>query len=273
MVESPPPVCVCGMTSYRPILKIADRDPAGGFSIAECTSCGLARTFPPPDSEQYAKGYGPTTCDGEFAGSLSDIWSPRVARDVRDHSGGRSLLDVGCGVGNLVVAARELGFEAEGIDVDPVATREGRRLGRPVRTATLDQTVGPFDVVVANHVLEHVEDLPGFLESVSRLLVPGGRLFVFSPNRDGLIARLRRARWMGWVPREHVWHFTPATLASTVERSSLLRLVASTSKGVIEGPARGIRGGVVAALTTLSKSLGRGDQVEGIFEEPAPGSR
>jgi hypothetical protein len=98
------------------------------------------------------------------------------------------------------------------------------------------------------------------------LLAPGGRLFVLAPNRKGLIAKLRRGRWMGWVPREHVWHFTPETLAATVGRASSLSPVSCTSLTVIEGPAPGVRGVVVSALTLVSKALRRGDQLEAIFE-------
>jgi SAM-dependent methyltransferase len=177
------------------------------------------------------------------------------------------LLDVGCSIGNLVMAAAEQGFEAEGIDVDPVATEEARRQGRPVRTAALEQVQGTYDVVVVNHVLEHIEDLGGFLAQVSRVLAAGGRLFVFSPHYKGLIPRLRRGRWMGWVPREHVWHFTPETLATSIERASPLVLVSCETKGVIELPASGAKGIGVAALGALSSGLGRGDQVEAIFEK------
>jgi SAM-dependent methyltransferase len=189
-----------------------------------------------------------------------------VARYVRDNSTGSSFLDVGCGVGNLVVAASELGFEAEGVDIDPVATEEARRNGRRVRTAGVGEIDGPYDAIVVNHVLEHVEDLPGFLAELSRLLSEGGRLFVLAPNRKGLIAKLRRGSWMGWVPREHVWHFTPATLVATVRRTSNLSPVNCTSRTVIEGPVGGPRGIVLAALTFLSRTLGSGDQLEGIFE-------
>jgi SAM-dependent methyltransferase len=261
--------CVCGAAEYRELLKTADRSSGQSYSIAQCRRCGLARTLPPPDTEQYEAGYAPTTRDAQFTGKLQDDWSPGVARFVRGHSQGTSFLDVGCSVGNLVVEASRLGFDAEGIDVDPVATEEARRAGRPVRTAPVDEVTGPYDVVVANHVLEHIGDLPAFLAQVARVLAPDGRFFVFSPNRKGLIARLRRGRWMGWVPREHVWHFTPETLASTVERASPLSTVGCTSRGVIEAPAGGAVGVAIAALTLVSKGLGRGDQVEGIFGQRA----
>jgi SAM-dependent methyltransferase len=259
---------VCGGSSYRSLLRTAARDDKNvTFSIAECETCGLARTIPPPDTEQYRAGYAPNTRDGTFAGALSDFWSPGVARYVRDNSTGETFLDVGCGVGNLVVAASELGFEAEGIDIDPVATEEARRHGRQVRTASVGQIDGPYDAIVVNHVLEHIEALPAFLGELSRLLSEGGRLFVLAPNRQGLIAKLRRGRWMGWVPREHVWHFTPGTLVATVRRTSNLSPVSCTSRTVIEGPVGGPRGIVLAALTALSGALRRGDQLEGIFEK------
>jgi SAM-dependent methyltransferase len=51
---------------------------------------------------------------------------------------------------------------------------------------TLAEAVGPaapFDYVVASHVLEHVPDLVGWLEEVSEVLRPGGRLSVALPDR------------------------------------------------------------------------------------------
>jgi 2-polyprenyl-3-methyl-5-hydroxy-6-metoxy-1,4-benzoquinol methylase len=268
MTQTAGPPCACGGNRYRSLLQTRARDDVREeFSIVECERCGLARTLPIPDTEQYRSGYAPKTSDGQFTGELNDFWSPDVACYVRDHSTGKSLLDVGCGVGNLVVAAAQVGFDAEGIDVDPITTEEARRQGRRVRTGTISQLDSTYDAVVVNHVLEHIEDLEGFLSQLSLLLTPGGRLFVLAPNRDGLIAKLRRSRWMGWVPREHVWHFTPETLTATVQRFTALSLVSCTSQTVIEGPVGGARGLVVAALTFISKTVGRGDQVEGIFEK------
>ena len=51
---------------------------------------------------------------------------------------------------------------------------------------TLAEAVGssaPFDYVVASHVLEHVPDLIGWLNEVSAVLRPGGRLSLAMPDR------------------------------------------------------------------------------------------
>jgi Methyltransferase domain len=268
-VELSGPACACGADRYRRLLSLGASSGTQPYVMARCESCGLVRTLPPPDPLQYESGYAYTTQDAHFTGELSDHWSDGIADQIRELSNGRSFLDVGCAAGNLVAAAAKRGFDAEGIDMDPIATEEGSRHGRALRAATIDQVDRSYDVVVANHVLEHIEDLRSFLSEVARVLEPGGRFFVFSPHYRGLIARLRRAGWMGWQPRQHFWHFTPDTLRATVERVGTLSVVQITTQGVIEPPVSGPKGAAVAVLGTASRGLRSGDQVEGVFERPA----
>lgn len=270
LLGSPP--CVCGSTEYRTVLQGSfDRVHLRryDFAVAECERCGLARTLPVPDVVQYRNGYSMTTCNGSFAGSAEDAWSRKRAAWIASRARPGRLLDVGCNSGNLVAAAAELGFEAEGIDIDPLATEWGAHLGRPLRTAALEDVDGPYDVVVLSHVLEHVGDPAATLREVARVLAPGGRAFVFVPNRAGLLPRLMRERWMGWVPSEHAWHFTPGTLRRTVEGSAPLRVVACTSRGAIEPASAGAKGAVKAGVAAVARGLGRGDQLEAVLERAA----
>jgi 2-polyprenyl-3-methyl-5-hydroxy-6-metoxy-1,4-benzoquinol methylase len=206
---------------------------------------------------------------GRFTGSDTDMWSEPIARFVRYHASGSRLLDVGCHVGNLVAAAGRLGFDAEGIDIDPLATAEAERLGRPVRNARIEELAGPYDVVVLIAVLEHILDLLPFLTAAERVLDPGGRLFVFVPYYRGLVPRLMRDRWIGWAPSQHVWHFTPRTLDAVLTGATGLRTVSWTTTGAIEPPSSGAKGRVKALVTAAAQKTGRGDQIEAIYERPA----
>jgi SAM-dependent methyltransferase len=237
------------------------------FTILKCKSCGLARTSPTPDPLQYDVGYALTTKEGEFVGSTEDEWSARVAREIAQRAEGRRLIDIGCHVGNLVQAASEIGFDAYGIDLDPVATAAGRRLGRAVENRALAQVNETFDVAVLIHVLEHVQELRSFLFHLERLLVPRGLAFIHVPHYRGLLPRPMRDNWMGWVPQQHVWHFTPDTLVGTVETAGNLRVVGCTTRGVIEPPSSGIKGAVKAAVSTLSRSVEWGDEIEAVFQK------
>jgi SAM-dependent methyltransferase len=265
------PACFCGSTRYRALLeggydRLALRN--YDFTVVRCLDCGLARTLPVPDVSQYERGYSLTTENGRFVGARADAWSEAIAEYVWARTSGKRLLDIGCHVGNLVVAAEACGFAAEGIDLDPVATEEARRLGRRVHTGRVEDLEGSYDAVVMNQVLEHVLDLRSFLSAVVRLLAPGGRFFVFVPYYAGLVPILMGRHWIGWAPRQHVWHFTPATLTSVMHDATPLRRIAYTTKGVIEPPSTGAKGAVKARVSAFSRLVEWGDQIEAIFEKP-----
>lgn len=79
---------------------------------------------------------------------------------------------------------------------------------------------GSFDVVVLNHVFEHVPDASALLAQIAALTAPGAHLFVNVPNYGGWVPRLMKANWGALWPHQHVWQFTPATLRATVERNA-----------------------------------------------------
>lgn len=269
--EAARPSCACGGREYRAVLDgVFDRLGLSGyrFSVVRCESCGLARTLPVPrDTAQYEEGYSQTTADGQYVGAEApDAHSELFARIVAERGPGPRVLDVGCHVGNFVAAARALGLDADGIDVDPLAVEAGQRLGRPVRRIALSEVQGPYDAVVLSHVLEHVADLREFLGDIARVLRPGGLAFVFVPHHRGLVPRVMGTHWMGWFPSGHVWHFTPRTLVWTVETLSPLRVVSCTTRGVSEPRSRGTKGAVKEAVRTVARALCWGDQIEAVFE-------
>jgi SAM-dependent methyltransferase len=263
---------VCGGTQYDLLLQgTHDRllQENYDFRIVRCRSCQLARTLPVPDTAQYERGYFLTTQDGCYAGSYQDMWSENIARYVRENASGSRLLDVGAHIGNLVAAASALGFEAQGVDTDPVSSTAARERGRDVLTGTIEDVDGPFDVIVMNAVLEHILDLNLFLGAAARLLVPSGRAFILVPHFRGLVPQLMKANWMAWAPSQHVWHFTPDTLVRVVHESCSLRLVGYTTKGAIEPGSSGVKGFAKACVTFFAQRANCGDQIEAIFEQPA----
>jgi SAM-dependent methyltransferase len=99
------------------------------------------------------------------------------------------VLDAGCGAGEYVFALGELGAEVLGIEYLAEKVEQFERShpgdGRVRRgdIARIDTSDCSFDVVLMNEVLEHVPDEGAALREVWRILRPGGRLLLFSPNR------------------------------------------------------------------------------------------
>jgi ubiquinone/menaquinone biosynthesis C-methylase UbiE len=103
---------------------------------------------------------------------------------------GKHILDGGCGAGSYVIALQQSGANAWGVEYSPekVAQFQLRYPEHPERVQQGDLERLPFadatfDVALLNEVLEHVPDDSAALREVLRVIRPGGRLLIFSPNR------------------------------------------------------------------------------------------
>lgn len=89
------------------------------------------------------------------------------------------LLDAGCGAGEVSGWLVGLGYQVTAIDANPDAVARARAAGVPAVQADLaDYADQPFDAVLMLLTMHHVHPLPHALDTVTRLLRPGGRLIV-----------------------------------------------------------------------------------------------
>jgi SAM-dependent methyltransferase len=190
--------------------------------VRACLRCTTAFTYPPPASDrQYDEHSFFTICAGN-----EPRWR-RAAEDLTHFiaSSGCSngaLLDVGFGSGLFIEAALAAGFRAEGIEASHPAVASARERGIQAKEGYLAPGSYPeasFDVVVMNHVLEHVADPLALLVIVRKLLKPNGCLCLGQTNYLGTVPRLLGARWYGWAPTEHYSHFTLLGIAFLLRRA------------------------------------------------------
>jgi ubiquinone/menaquinone biosynthesis C-methylase UbiE len=143
------------------------------------------------------------------------------------------VLDLGCGIGNILIALAEetdFGNAPVGVDVSPDLVRIGEReiaragLRDRIRLQVAPATRlpfgdGSFDVVLTSHVLKHLDDetlLTSFRE-VARVLRPGGRFLLWEFEKSGRSALLFwSARLSGLPP--------PFQLRTSEDFSRALRL-------------------------------------------------
>lgn len=150
-------------------------------------------------------------------------------------AGANRLLDIGCGSGAFLALARTAGWEVEGLDFDPGAVETARQRGLVAHQGDirlLADRKSCFDVITLSHVLEHVYDPAELLSSAFRLLVPGGTLWVETPNVSSLGHRKFGPHWRGLESPRHLMLFSREGLLQMV-RAAGFRHLSMKSHGVV----------------------------------------
>jgi 2-polyprenyl-3-methyl-5-hydroxy-6-metoxy-1,4-benzoquinol methylase len=169
------------------------------------------------------------------------------------------ILDLGCAIGSLLALLRERGWETMGVEIGgPQADycREKRNLD--VRSLPLEENHFPpssFNVVLASHLIEHLNNPATMVAEVHRILVPKGLFFVTTPNIAGFQAKLFGNRWRSAI-FDHLYLFSVKTLSWLLEENGFLIEKISTWGGLAAGTAPE---SVKRLLDKAVKRLGLGD--------------
>ncbi|TWB41791.1 3-demethylubiquinone-9 3-methyltransferase [Nitrospirillum pindoramense] len=149
---------------------------------------------------------------------------------------GLRLVDIGCGGGLLSEPLARMGAEVVGIDAAErnvkTAATHAMETGTPVdyRHTTAEDLVAAgetFDAVLSLEVVEHVADVPLFLDSLAALLKPEGLLVMATLNRTPksyLMAIIGAEYVLRWLPRgTHDWRkfLKPSELAAGLRATGL----------------------------------------------------
>lgn len=147
------------------------------FRLWRCDGCHVIHCFDVVDLDHYYSKYP------FVAAKLDLLWRIfyiNLARRFTRHGMTResSLLDYGCGNGLFGQALRERGYKRY-VGYDPYRTSD--ELGNP---AVLKS--GPFEYILLQDVIEHVEDPAALLAEMDRHLASGGHVLIGTPNADRL---------------------------------------------------------------------------------------
>ncbi|MGH9391356.1 MAG: class I SAM-dependent methyltransferase, partial [Vicinamibacteria bacterium] len=199
--------------------------------IVRCDRCGLLfpDPFPFPLDPQRLYGepddYFGTTDTGRKIEAYRGLMRQLAQRLGRTRF---SVLDVGCGRGELLAAARLEGVEAVGLEPsEAMAARARESLGVDVQCRTIEELVTStdtvFDAVTLCGVLEHVHDPDSLVASVRKLTRPDAVVYIDVPREPNLLTIVGNA-WNAvkgdpavynlqptWPPY-HVFGFNPRAI-------------------------------------------------------------
>jgi SAM-dependent methyltransferase len=210
----PATACVaCGADQFR-----APRLDGENPSLRTCVCCGTSETFPKPDpatlEAQYSEAYYGVD-NVKFVPSVEACiaWMTRKRAARVDTLMGRRgrILEIGCGRGLLLRYLARLGHECHGIERSALAARraaqseELRVYTQPLENCHFAEQY--FDAVILWHVLEHLDHPQATLVQISRLLKPGGLLYLEVPNLSSLQSSWTGKNWFHLDLGHHLYHF------------------------------------------------------------------
>ena len=224
------PCALCGGSCFK------KRFSCGGFGYVRCTRCGLVQINPQPVPaavrNRYDGGHGADYLSYERANETAFLRLQEMALqdagffdDPDGYLTDREppkVLDIGCATGALLASLREKGWQAAGVEISlPQAEYARRERNLDVRTLPLEENRFPpdsFRAVLASHLIEHLNDPASLVREAYRILIPGGRFYVTTPNIAGFQARLLGKLWRSAI-FDHLYLFSTKTLPALLMKN------------------------------------------------------
>lgn len=212
------------------------------FRLDRCLSCGQIMQNPLPTPEQLSKGYSAQYAPYQPAWKqsgwplwkvLRELTTWRRMRRLRRYGKGRMLLEVGCGAGDFLCAAKRDGWEVRAVEYSPALAETLRtELGFDVRAGDLAPGLwqeGSFDAIILWSVLEHLRDPLEALRTASSYLKPGGVMFIQIPTLYGVAQGMQfRDYWALLDLPRHLSFFGRECLSTLCDQAGMKLTVFKT---------------------------------------------
>lgn len=130
----------------------------------------------------------------------------------KENRGQGTLLDIGAGTGEFLIAAKKQNWQVYGMEPNATALKlaAGKGLNLELNLSAFDSK--KFDVVTLWHVLEHIPDLEDMISQLTDLVKPGGTLIIAVPNYNSYDAKHYGKFWAAYDVPRHLWHFSQESM-------------------------------------------------------------
>jgi 2-polyprenyl-3-methyl-5-hydroxy-6-metoxy-1,4-benzoquinol methylase len=229
---------LCGSRNSEPVVK------ERGYQAVRCVSCGLIYLEAPPSQIELQQLYeAGNTASLEVDAQMQlrahkllvaakDL--DRIQRYVRSGT----LLEVGCGAGYFLAAARRRGFDVKGLELNNRLVEFGRKqLAVDILQGSLSQVQLPrkyYDVIYMRNVLSHLSTPVQDFRIISQLLSKGGYFFMETGNGAELgpqkLELLKRKNLLG-IP-DHLFFFSQQNIEFLAAAANL-QIVACTRYSMV----------------------------------------
>lgn len=198
--------------------------------MVQCTSCGQVRTASRPGAkrtEYYQEE------DVQFYLDHQEMFRSlfrKLLGFIHTYAPKGTFLDIGAGVGLLLSEARNMGYRVIGLEPSASSVRAAKKyfdielIQKEFSPGVIAKKV---DIILMNHVLEHLPNPREVIGLCANTLHAGGTLVIGVPNFDSFLCRIKKGRWQSLIPAQHRWQFTLAALDRLVTPHGFRRIAVS----------------------------------------------
>lgn len=245
-----------------------------GYTIVQCSECGVAQTSVIPNTEELEKIYSNRYFDHKKyqldQGATKEMKRRMAVLSQLDVTPGASVLDAGCATGDFLSVAKKK-YRMYGVDVSQSAIDiachrnpdiDHRIFASEIYDAAIEKK--SLDAVVLWDVIEHVSDPGRLVRFLASLLKPEGKLCLSTPNMASVMARLAGRRWAFMTPPEHQFFFGPEGISYLLRSCGLSTTYKKckgkwTSLGFVAYKLGRVMHDMPSAVLTLTKESGFGN--------------
>lgn len=205
------------------------------FEIIECDDCKLLFTIPCPTPDKigdYYKSEDYLSHNEEKKGLFAKIYNSVKKINIKNkykiavscQPSVVSLLDIGCGVGDFLLYAKENGCDITGIEPSEDARKIAeKKLNCKILPPEELENIpdNSFDIITMWHVLEHVADLKTEIHHLQRILKKDGRLILALPNFKSYDAEYYKDKWAAYDVPRHLNHFSQTSIKNIFKETQL----------------------------------------------------
>lgn len=229
---------ICDGSDFKLFLKTQDyfytREE---FSLSKCNNCGFVFTNPIPenlgryyDTEEYlSHDTANVNIISKIYGFIRNLNISRKYNIVSSYVPRGTILDIGCGTGELLAFFKKKGWKTKGVEPNQKA-RHTAISNNNVDVIGEDEInqIDPEsqDVVSMWHVLEHIEELNTRIEQVKGLTSKNGLMIFALPNLNSPDSKKYGKHWAGLDVPRHLYHFTEDSFSRLMDKHNL-RLIKS----------------------------------------------
>ena len=220
---------LCQSNDYRKFLTKFE------MNLVKCRKCGLIYANPRIHESELLRRYTSSFFFDEYLPAFkatSKLYDLTIIRShfflflqliTKYYTTGKRLLDVGCGAGFFLKAAEEIGWEAEGVEISPIASDYAQNTVKvKVLEGKLEDLYLPaekFDLVILIETVEHLMNPLETLKEINRILKKQGILIICTPDYKSLSRLFLGKNWAVLSPEEHFSVFTQIALFRILQKA------------------------------------------------------